>query len=53
MGGTGFVVSDVFGAWIYYLGCLLGMGFIPPPKRRSSISFSKLVLFLLASKVCF
>lgn len=40
------------GAWLSWAGVLLTTGFIPP-KRRSSISFSKLDLFLPASNVCF
>lgn len=55
---TGFVAGWVgagldyyFGGWVSW-GCLLTTGFIPP-NRRSSISFSKLDLFLLASIVCF
>ena len=57
VGWVGWVASFVgyyfFTGATYYFGALLGIGFIPPPKRRSSISFSKLVFFLLASRDCF
>lgn len=61
--GTGLTGSGVLAGWVAgdlavsvglgsYLTCLL-TGLIPPPKRRSSMSFSKLDFLLFASKDCF